>query len=131
MAQNDSRVIGVFAYRSRTEVVCTDGDACVIAGSEEAMRRHFEEVGLRSPNALTIRKTRFGEIVQGLMAGGAYGFDQESYSRFRPLARDLGIPVAHADFPSEATGERRFFTVRLVDEAGRKWLKGFSAQNRG
>jgi hypothetical protein len=131
MAQNDSKVIGVFAYRSRTEVVCTDRDACVIAGSEEAMRRHFEEVGLPGPNTLTIRKTRFGEIVQGLIAGGAYGFDQESYSRFFPLARDLEIPVAHADFPSEATGERRFFTVRLADPAGREWRKGFSDQNRG
>ncbi len=95
------------------------------------MRRHFEEVGLRSPNLLIIRKTRFGEIVQGLTAGGAYGFDQESYSRFLPLARDLGIPVAQAHFPSQATGERRFFTVRLVDEASREWLRDFRAQNRG
>ena len=114
MAQNESKVIGVFAYRSRTEVVCTDRDACVIAGSEEAMRRHFDEVGVKHPNTITIRKTRFGEIVQGLTAGGAYGFDQESYSRFLPLARDLGIPVADAAFANDATGERRFFTVRLT-----------------
>ncbi|MGZ5443759.1 MAG: hypothetical protein ACXW5U_17665 [Thermoanaerobaculia bacterium] len=114
MAQNESKVIGVFAYRSRAEVVCTDRDACVIAGSEEAMRRHFDEVGVKYQDAITIRKTRFGEIVEGLLAGGAYGFDQESYSRFAPLSRDLGIPVADAAFGDDATGERRFFTVRLA-----------------
>lgn len=120
MPQNDTKVIGVFAYRSRSEVVCTDVDACVIAGSEEAMRRHLEEVDSRSAAGITIRKTRFGEIVQGLLAGGAYGFDQEAYSRFLPLARDLGIPVAQADFPSEPGSERRFFTVRLAGKAPRK-----------
>jgi len=101
-------------------VVCTDGDACVIAGSEEAVRRHIEEVDSRGAGGMTIRKTRFGEIVQGLLAGGAYGFDQEAYSRFFPLARDLGIPVADADFPSEPSSERRFFTVRLAGHALRK-----------
>jgi len=120
MSKNDTKVIGVFAYRARTEVVCTDVDACVIAGSEEAMRRHFEEVHSRSADELTIRKTRFGEIVQGLLAGGAYAFDQEAYTRFFPLARDLGIPVAQADFPSEPDPERRFFTVRIEGDARRK-----------
>lgn len=120
MPQNDTKVIGVFAYRARAEVVCTDVDACVIAGSEEAMRRHFEEVEARSADELTIRKTRFGEIVQGLLAGAAYGFDQEAYSRFFPLARDLGLPVAHADFPSEPSIERRFFTVRIAGEPHRE-----------
>ncbi|MHB0971247.1 MAG: hypothetical protein ACYC7A_18495 [Thermoanaerobaculia bacterium] len=87
MPQNDTKVIGVFAYRSPAEVVCTDVDACVIAGSEEAMRRHIEEVNQQSADGITIKKTRFGEIVKGLLAGGAYGFDEEAYSRFFPLAR--------------------------------------------
>ncbi len=116
MPHSDSKVIGVFAYRSRTEVVCTDVDACVIVGSEEAMRRrHIAEVHEWNSDGITIKKTRFGEIVQGLLAGGAYGFDRESYSRFLPLARELGLRVEDADFPSEPSNERRFFTVRLLD----------------
>lgn len=107
MAQSESKVIGVFAYRSRTEVICTDVDACVIAGSEEAMRHHYETMHSRRSDELTIRKTRFGEIIQGMMAGGAYGFDRDA--RFYPLAKELGLPVEPAAF----TSENKFFVVRL------------------
>jgi hypothetical protein len=113
------------------KVVCTDRDAsrhCRVRGSHAPS---FRGSGIARPERAHDQKTRFGEIVQGLIAGGAYGFDQESYSRFLALARDLEIPVAHADFPGEVTGERRFFTVLLADPAGREWRKGFSAQNRG
>ena len=109
MPRNESKVIGVFAYRSRSEVICTDVDACVIAGSEEAMRHHYESTHSRRSDELTIRKTRFGEIVQGMMAGAAYAFDRDAYSRFYPLAKDLGLPVE----PAEFTNECRFFVVRL------------------
>lgn len=117
MPQSETKVIGVFAYRSRTDVVCTDVDACVIAGSEEAMRQHIAEMGGPNAHGLTIRKTRFGEIVQGLLAGGAYAFDHEAYSRFLPLARDLGLPVLEPEFPSDWSNERRFLTVRFVEDA--------------
>ena len=68
----------------------------------------------RIADKITIRKTRFGEIVQGMMAGGAYGFDEEAYLRFLPLARSLGMPVADADFESARREGERFFTVRLL-----------------
>jgi len=38
-----------------------------------------------------IKKTRFGEIVKGLRLGGAYAFDQGSYSRFFDLAKINGL----------------------------------------
>jgi len=80
------------------------------------MRRHIAEMNVQKSDGITIRKTRFGEIVQGLLAGGAYAFDQEAYSRFVPLARDLGLPVLEPEFPSAPSDERRFFTVRFVED---------------
>ena len=114
MAERDTKVVGYFAYRSRAEVVCTDVDACVIAGSERAMRDFVLEVDPAAADSHTIKKTRFGEILRGLQLGGAYAFDEESYSRFFPLARDAEIPVSEADFAEQSKIGNRFFTVRIA-----------------
>ncbi len=110
MAQHDTRVIGYFARMSPTDVVCTDTDACVVAGSTEAMEQYVGEVSPETPRG-AVSKTRFGDILRGLHLGGAYAFDKESYARFYPLAREAGLPVQPAQFDPQHG--RRFFTVRL------------------
>ena len=112
MLERDTKVIGYFAYRSRLEVVCTDVDACVIAGSEQGMKEYLAEEFALSSEEATIRKTRFAEIAQGLSVGAAYAFDRESYGRFYPLAKQAGLPVAEADFDHAESLGNRFFTVR-------------------
>jgi hypothetical protein len=107
MANADSKVIGYFAYSSPQAVVCT-GKACVISGSEEAMRAYLSEQAMSKRH--TIRKTRFGEIMQGLSLGAAYAFDQQSYGRFLPLGRAAGLTLADADFNRH---RKRFFTVQI------------------
>jgi len=114
MAQDGSRVIGYFAYLSPMQVVCTDVDACVVSGSAGAMQDYVAELHPRGRTAVTVKKTRFGEILRGLQAGAAYAFDKESYSRFYPLALEAGIPVDAPHFDAEAASGNRFFTVRLV-----------------
>ena len=94
----DAKVIGYFAYMSAAEVICTDVDACVISGSSEAMERYVEELHPGQASKATVKKTRFGEIRLGMEMGAAYSFDQASYERFYPLAREAGIPVEWADF---------------------------------
>lgn len=116
MTQRDTRVIVFFAYRSSSEVICTDVDACVIAGSEQATRDFVIETDPASARTTTIKKTRFGEILSGLQLGAAYAFDRESYSRFFPLAREAGLPVSQADFEQQDRQGNRFFTVRIVTE---------------
>lgn len=113
MSDRDTKVIGFFAYAPPMNVVCS-GRACVIAGSEQAMTNYLREIDPGNRTHRTIRKTRFGEIRQGMHLGGAYAFDEESYSRFYPLARMEGLNVAEADF--EAAHERgdKFFTVELT-----------------
>lgn len=105
----DNKVIGYFAYEPGGKVVC-DGDSCVIAGSEEKMRRYIAEFG-KSTKTVTVKKTRFGEIKRGMELGGAYSFDEESYSRFHPLARKAGINAGSEDFSEQRPG--RVHLVRV------------------
>ena len=89
MWQSD-KVIGYFSYTNSGEVTC-DGDACVIAGSEELMKNYLS----RKPsggNKDIIKKTRFGEIINGMNKGGAYAFDEEAFARFLPIAKLNKIP---------------------------------------
>jgi hypothetical protein len=108
-------VIGYFAQFGPMDVACTDGDACVIAGSRQAMEHYLVEADPRRAGGAVIRKTRFKEIRQGLELGGAYAFDERSYEQFFPLARRIGLPVEEADFEAAREREARFFTVRLVE----------------
>ena len=106
MGQDDTKVIGYFAYSSPKSVVCT-GNACVISGSEGAMGEYISELGAKGRH--TIRKTRFGEIMRGLNMGAAYAFDEQSYGRFLPLGRKAGLRLSDADF---SRSKKRFFTVQ-------------------
>ena len=80
----DSKVMGYFAYRSQTEVIC-DGDACVISGSEQDLVNYIKFISPKFLKKTTIKKTRFGEIIKGIKLGAAYAFDEQSYNRFYPL----------------------------------------------
>jgi hypothetical protein len=118
MTLGGDSVIGYFAYRSRLDVVCVDGDACLIGASEMAMKAYVTEFDSANAAGATIRKTRFREIFRGLRLGAAYAFDESAYSRFYPLALEAGLPVSIADFEAAKADGSRFFTVRLTDKAG-------------
>jgi len=114
MAPREAKVVGYFAYLSPMQVVCADVDACVLSGSSEAMNLYLAGIYPTGVAKATVKKTRFGEIHEGLRLGAAYAFDKESYARFYPLALEAGIPVAAADFDDKRHQGTRFFTVRLV-----------------
>ncbi len=116
MADRSQKVIGYFAFASPTEVVCTgdSGDACVITGSVGAMKSFLSEIDPSGQKRYTIKKTSFGEILRGLKLGAAYGFDEESYKKFYPLARKEGLPVSEGNFQEMKSQNFRFFTVQLI-----------------
>ena len=112
MADRNHKVIGYFAFASPTEVVCTGG-ACVISGSVRSMKTFLMEIDPDGQKKRTIKKTRFGEILRGLKLEAAYAFDEESYKKFYPLARQEGLLVAKANFEEMKSKGFRFFTVQL------------------
>ena len=50
-------------------MICTDVDACVVAGSEMAIKDHVAEIDINNKYQITIKKIRLGEIVQGMQLG--------------------------------------------------------------
>ena len=115
MAGRSRKIIGYFAFASPTEVVCTGdrGNACVISGSVRAMKAFLKEIDPHDQKRHIVKKTRFGEILRGLNLGAAYGFDEEAYKKFYPLARKEGLPVGEANFNEMEDKNFQFFTVQL------------------
>lgn len=107
----DSKVIGYFAFSSPTEVIC-DGDACLISGSEHDMRKYIKSVSTESSNRTTIKKTRFGEIINGMKMGASYAFDEQSYNRFYPLANRMGINLKEEDFSDKTETGHHLVIIR-------------------
>ncbi len=107
----DSKVIGYFAFRSKTEVIC-DGDACVISGSEQDMGNYIKFVSPGFSKKHTIKKTRFGEIIKGMKMGAAYAFDEQSYNRFYPLANKVGFNLKEVNFSGETETGFHFVVIR-------------------
>ena len=89
MWQTD-KVIGYFSYTNSGVVLC-DGDACVIAGSEELIKNYLSRKSSVSSKDI-IKKTRFGEIINGMNKGGAYAFDEEAFARFLSVAKLNKLP---------------------------------------
>lgn len=110
--EDKTRVVGYFAISPPMNAVC-DGDACVIAGSEQAMKTYLTKLESPSNTAATIRKTRFGEILEGMMRGGAYAFDEESYNRFYPLALKAGLNVGPEDFSTPGPVDMHFVRIAI------------------
>lgn len=87
--RSNEEAIGYFAYTKAGEVCC-DGDACIIAGSEELMKTYLREMG-GDINKDIIKRTYYGEVMTGIGKGGAYAFDKEAYDRFFCIAELNGI----------------------------------------
>ncbi|MBF0203850.1 MAG: hypothetical protein HQK67_05935 [Desulfamplus sp.] len=115
MANRNKIAIGYFAFVSPSEVLCTGdtGNACVITGSMKAMNSFIAEINPDGQKKHIIKKTSFGEILSGLKLGAAYGFDEKSYKKFYPLARQEGLSVAEANFEEMNSKGLCFFIVQL------------------
>jgi len=107
----DTKIIGYFAFRTPAEVIC-DGDACVVSGSEESMRDYLESISPEASKEMTIKKTRFGEIIKGMKMGAPYAFDEQSYNRFYPLANKTGFSLKEEDFSVPTETGRHFVVIR-------------------
>ena len=105
-----TRVIGVYTYSEPGRVLLYE-DACVVAGSEQLIKRYIALLSGDVMN-MVISKIRFGAIYDGLNSGAVYAFDQVSYRRFYPLARQAGIDDLRS-FPQPESGAFNFMKVEL------------------
>jgi hypothetical protein len=93
--QSDDPVIG-YVSRQGMQVIC-DGDACVVAGTREAMAAILQ-YHHRDPAQQIIEPARCSQILQAIALGGAYAFDDQAYGRFLPEAQQAGLPLVEEDF---------------------------------
>jgi hypothetical protein len=111
-----TKVIGYFSCTNSGEVCC-DGDACVIAGTEEKMRDYIINRLEKGAEKDIIKKTRFGEIVNRMRQGRAYAFDEESYNNFYDLAVINGITGLpdKKKFLEDQAAEMSFVRIQLIE----------------
>ena len=112
MLNNHKKVIGYFAIRTGTPNVLCDGDACVIAGSQKAMNRYIVNMASDKISRYIIRKTRYGEILQGMRMGAAYAFDKKAYDRFFLLAKSDGMNLV--EFPIDDSPKPDGYSVHFM-----------------
>ena len=67
---SDHKVIGYFSL-AEGGVLCDEGGACIIAGTEELLASYIKLMNVSNAKEGTTKKTRFGEIIRGLELGGA------------------------------------------------------------
>ena len=88
----ESKVIGYYAHNTKEGTVLTDGKAMVVAGSEDSLKSYMGDISDAAEiRRFKIKKTRFGDIMNGMSMGGEYAFDKESYGRFLPLSKKAGL----------------------------------------
>lgn len=112
------KVVGYFAFKPRTLCAVCDGDACVIAGSEKAMNSYISKLSRGKVTDYSVKKTRYGEILQGLQKGAAYTFDKRAYKRFYPLAKAEGLKVVEfqmEDDPKPSDDAVPLMRVKWID----------------
>tara|TARA_B110000305_G_scaffold214416_1_gene251152 strand:+ start:1682 stop:2020 length:339 start_codon:yes stop_codon:yes gene_type:complete len=111
MTENDEEIIGYWGITKNGDIVCDDVDACIIAGSYEKMEGYLENSNGGNSKELKITKLTYGEIMEGLNAGAACSFDEESYQKLVPLASDEGVVLPDVDFTPGSDGDIKFYTL--------------------
>ncbi len=93
--QPSNLIIG-YVSRQGQNMVC-DGDACIVAGTREAMVTILE-YHRYDPAKEIIEPAMCSHILQVIAMGGAYAFDEQAYNRFLPEALRVGLPLVKQDF---------------------------------
>ncbi len=79
------------------------------------MKQYLATMSSDSLERPRVKKTRFGEISNGLELGGAYAFDEEAYNRFYPLANNAGLSVSPEDLSGTSPTGMHFVRIQLTD----------------
>jgi len=106
----DTKVIGYIAY-SEDDIFCND-NAWLITGTDSDLIAYLSACDSGHKKHYTLKKTRFGEIVNSMQLGVAYAFDAAAYQRFhRLISCETGVLDSEVFLPPDA--EKKFITVTL------------------
>ncbi|MBF0367290.1 MAG: hypothetical protein HQK50_17060 [Oligoflexia bacterium] len=112
----DHKVVGYISLAYDKSKVFCDGDACIIAGSEDKMKTYIQERGSsKYTGESIIKKTRFAELWRGLSMGAVYQFDIESFSRFQDIlkANNLENKIKEIVLNRSEVKQETFFNISL------------------
>ncbi len=112
MSKYDSKVIGYLAAFDKINLLCSE-DACVIAESEDALRSYVQKSNPDLLSEYKFKKARYKDIVNGLLAGGAYAFDKTAYQRFQPMAIHDGHDLTKINFEDYSQDSDDLLIIRL------------------
>jgi hypothetical protein len=98
MKDPSKKAIGYFALRKGSTNMLCDGDALVIAGSQQLMTRYIVKLADDRLSNYQVKKTRYGEIMQGMQMGGVYTFDRVAFNKFLPRLQVEGKNIAEIKF---------------------------------
>lgn len=118
MKDFSKKAIGYFAIRKGSPNMLCDEEALIIAGSQQLMTRYIVKLSEDSPSKYIVKKTRYGEIMQGMQLGGVYTFDKVAFNKFLPLLKSEGKAVAEfklADDPKPHPDAVRLMRVSWND----------------
>jgi hypothetical protein len=94
---NEHKVIGYFAMKSKTDLVCTPEGALVICRNESCLTARMKKNDPVNYVENKLIKTRYGEIISGLKRGAAYAFDLDSYVSFYNIGIPNGLLLENPD----------------------------------
>lgn len=86
MSSGINKIIGYFSYTKSGNVFC-DGDSCIIINSKQLMRRLLQAKASIDSEQDLIKKTTFGEVINGIELGASYILDKDTYSVFNTIAK--------------------------------------------
>lgn len=113
-AKVSQKIVGYFSYTNAGQVFC-DGDACIIASSKAKMKHYLEYLPTGNDRDI-IKKTRFGEVLEGLRQGGAYAFDKKAYVLFVEYAKKNKISLPPWTEPATMSPKAvHFIRIQLLD----------------
>ena len=110
----NKKILGYVAMAPDRSYVLCDGDACIVASSEEKMKEYIKDRG--DPDwSYDIEKAYAKDVLFAIDLGGEYQFDKESYDKYKKVASDLDILIADIN-PIKSNDKNRpiFYNVKMV-----------------
>ena len=80
-------------------------------GSEKKFQQHLSKNAPEKKSKANLKKIRFGEIIRAIQHDEKIVFDEESFNRFYPLGKQLGLYLEASSSNAQKRGGSNFYLV--------------------